>query len=496
MSFDTSFLIHLKDNISPKLRKISSNLKNAEAKVTKSTSKMSAGFKKFEKRVDLSGKAVKAFKVGAVAATAGASASVVAFASMEKGLVNVKTLLDKSDLDKFSQDLLKMQHSAVQAGFSILDVNKALFDNVSASGMSTSTISAFKEGQILAKAGVTDLGIAIDGITSLVNAYGKESTSAKFAANALFSAQKAGKTTVADLASNIGNVASNAKIAGISLEETLATISALTTSGISTSTAVTGLKGAIAALIKPSQESEKYFKSLGVPFGAASIKAEGFTNILKKLTEVSKIYGTDTLAKLIPAQEAFTAISALGDEQLKLLNNTVKNINTDFKNGTGMLDAYGMQIDTTADKWAKFIGATKSAAASIGETITAFLPLEKATKFMTQYSQFLRTRDKEKQAEKGLSFNEKKTMRHKALGFNSESFNDKMINLIKSSFNPVKNDMQNIVNKDINSNAVKNIFNGQLDVNFRNAPEGMSSIMTSNKNSGLDVGLNTIGGAL
>ncbi len=27
-------------------------------------------------------------------------------------------------------------------------------------------------------------------------------------------------------------------------------------------------------------------------------------------------------------------------------------------------------------------------------------------------------------------------------------------------------------------------------------PEGMSSIMTSNKNSGLNVGLNTIGGAL
>jgi len=282
------------------------------------------------------------------------------------------------------------------------------------------------------------------------------------------------------------------------LEETLATISALTTSGVSTSTAVTGLKGAIAALIKPSQESEKYFKSLGVPFGAASIKAEGFTNILKKLTEVSKIYGTDTLAKLIPAQEAFTAISALGNEQLKLLNNTIKNINTDFKNGTGMLDAYGMQIDTTADKWAKFIGATKSAAASIGETITAFLPLEKATKFMTKYSQFLRTRDKEKQAEKGLSFNERKAMRHKALGFNSESFNDKMINLIAKNYKPAQlnNDMQNVVNKDINSNTVKNIFNGQLDVNFRNAPEGMSSIMTSNKNSGLNVGLNTIGGAL
>ncbi len=89
-------------------------------------------------------------------------------------------------------------------------------------------------------------------------------------------------------------------------------------------------------------------------------------------------------------------------------------------------------------------------------------------------------------------------MRHKALGFNSESFNDKMINLIAKNYKPAQlnNDMQNVVNKDINSNTVKNIFNGQLDVNFRNAPEGMSSIMTSNKNSGLNVGLNTIGGAL
>lgn len=55
----------------------------------------------------------------------------------------------------------------------------------------------------------------------------------------------------------------------------------------------------------------------------------------------------------------------------------------------------------------------------------------------------------------------------------------------------LKNANQKIINKDIKSS-----FSGQLDINFGNVPEGMKSMMTSNKNSGLNVGLNTISGAL
>jgi TP901 family phage tail tape measure protein len=471
MPFDTSFLIDLKDNLSPKLRKISNNVVNTEKSVARSTQKMGAGFKRLSKNIDLAGKSMRLLKVGSTAAVAGAGASVVAFSSMEKGLVNVKTLLDKNTLAKFSEDLENMQNKAVLAGFSIQDTNKALFDNISAMGMSSASINVFEQAQILAKAGVTDLGIAVDGVTSLVNAYGKETTDARFVANAFFTAQKAGKTTVEELASTIGNVASNAKMAGISLEETLATISALTTGGIATSVAVTGLKGAIAALIKPSQESEKYLKAMNIPFGAANIKAEGFTNVLKKLIEATKIYGTDALAKAIPAQEAFTAISALGEEQLALLNNTILNINKDFKDGTGMLEAYGMQIDTTADKWSKFSGAVKSVASNFGKMITSFLPLESATKKLSKFAEL-------------LSFYNQK-----------EEAIERRKSKIKSRISD--NLGNDIVNQNINTN-VNTIKEAKMKIDFAfgNMPEGMKAVITTDKGNGLNVGANTITGAL
>lgn len=471
MPFDTSFLIDLKDNLSPKLRKISNNVVNTEKSVARSTQKMGGGFKRLSKNIDLAGKSMRLLKVGSTAAVAGAGASVVAFSSMEKGLVNVKTLLDKNTLAKFSEDLENMQNKAVLAGFSIQDTNKALFDNISAMGMSSASINVFEQAQILAKAGVTDLGIAVDGVTSLVNAYGKETTDARFVANAFFTAQKAGKTTVEELASTIGNVASNAKMAGISLEETLATISALTTGGIATSVAVTGLKGAIAALIKPSQESEKYLKAMNIPFGAANIKAEGFTNVLKKLIEATKIYGTDALAKAIPAQEAFTAISALGEEQLALLNNTILNINKDFKDGTGMLEAYGMQIDTTADKWSKFSGAVKSVASNFGKMITSFLPLESATKKLSKFAEL-------------LSFYNQK-----------EEAIERRKSKIKSRISD--NLGNDIVNQNINTN-VNTIKEAKMKIDFAfgNMPEGMKAVITTDKGNGLNVGANTISGAL
>jgi len=55
--------------------------------------------------------------------------------------------------------------------------------------------------------------------------------------------------------------------------------------------------------------------------------------------------------------------------------------------------------------------------------------------------------------------------------------------------NVLKNANQRVINQDI-----KSLFRGQLDINFRNQPENMTSIITANKNSGLNVGLNTIGG--
>jgi TP901 family phage tail tape measure protein len=246
------------------------------------------GFSKTLKRTSerLRDVARKLRSVSLAAAGLGA-ASVKAFGDFEKGITNVFTLLDKDQLVQFEGDLTAVSKGAIAMGFSMEDVNKALFDNVSALGTSENSMEAFEVAQKLAIGGVADLSVAVDGITSIMNAYGKETTNSNVVANAFFTAQKAGKTTVDRLASTVGAVAPMAKSAGVGFQELLATMSQLTLGGLSTEESATALRGALTALLKPGAEAEKILTDLGVPFGASGLQASSLREALLKLTDVN-----------------------------------------------------------------------------------------------------------------------------------------------------------------------------------------------------------------
>ena len=68
-------------------------------------------------------------------------------------------------------------------------------------------------------------------------------------------------------------------------------------------------------------------------------------------------------------------------------------------------------------------------------------------------------------------------------------------NKFSSIFSGNKNNLietasQKTINQHISSN-----FAGNLDINFNNAPSGMTSTLKSDKTSGLNVGVNSIMGA-
>ncbi len=269
------------------------------------------------KRYNAEIKAVAAVSVAAL------GVSVKAFSDFESGLTNVNTLLSGDELKQYGGSLQGASQEAVGMGFAIKDSNKALFDMVSALGASEKTSEDFKVAQKLAIGGVTDLSTSVDGLTSVMNAYGKETTSANDVANAFFSAQKAGKTTVAELAANVGKVAPIAKQAGIGFQTLLATMSQLTLGGLSTEMATTALRSAISGLINPSEQARKVLEKYDVPIGAAALQSANFTDVLKKLALAAK-EDKDALAEMIPSQEALTAIAALGLKKLEIFKKSLK----------------------------------------------------------------------------------------------------------------------------------------------------------------------------
>jgi len=360
-AYNISYIYTLKDSFSGKLQKIN-RLTKKNGLILRSVSKDMKAVSSDYKRFTLVG--VAAFTGVAIAA-----------ARFQSGLTDVQNLLDKDTISKFSKDLDLAQESAVRLGFTIPDTNKSLFDTISAIGDVNKSLEIFKTAQKLAIGGSTSLAIAVDGQTSVINAYGKEQTSATEVANAFFSAQRAGKTTVAELAENVGKVAPLAKQAGISFKILLASMSQLTVGGLNTEESSTALRGAIAGLLKPSKQARKIFEALNIPVGASALRNADFTDVLEKLAFVAK-KTPDALAEMIPNIRALTAVSALGEKEVNNLRLIVKNMNNDIKKGTGLNEAYENKLKDVTQQWKIAIGTFKVVSKNFGKEL-----LPAATKF-------------------------------------------------------------------------------------------------------------------
>jgi len=334
------------------------------------------GNKKFEKSLKHAGKEVKRLdgrmkRLGGTLQSVGRALALrvtmpiaglglvatTSFAKLERGLINTNNLLQKDELAKYGGTLENLQTQGIRAGYTISDVNKGLFDTISAMGASEQTFKAFSVAQKLAIGGNTELGIAVKGIAAIMNTYRAENVSALDAANAFFSAQVKGVTTVRELADNVGAVAPIARAAGTSFQELLATMTALTLGGLRTDNATTALRGAFNALVKPQENAAKAMDSMGIVYGGANIKALGITESFRSMKVAIEKYGIDAVAKAIPNIRAFTAVTSMSDYQLRKVKETIVKIQSDMKTGDGLMRAWKDQTKSLSWTFLRAKGA-------------------------------------------------------------------------------------------------------------------------------------------
>jgi TP901 family phage tail tape measure protein len=228
-------------------------------------------------------------------------------------ITEVSTLVNTAtfDMDALTE---AAKRQAVQFGSMPTLQAKALYQIVSAGASDATTATErLNAANQLAVGGVTDVLTAADGLTSVMNAYGAAAGSATDVTDAMFTAVKAGKTTIAELSSSLGMVAPLASVVGVSFDELTASVAALTKGGMATSVAVTGVRAILAAVAKPSEEAKDLAKELGIDFSAAGLKAKGFAGFLEELT--SKTGGsTEKLALLFGGVEALVPMLALSGQ--------------------------------------------------------------------------------------------------------------------------------------------------------------------------------------
>jgi len=207
-------------------------------------------------------------------------------------------------------------------GLDLLDAVEATYQALSASATEYETPQILAESAKAAAAGQSDLSTALQMGVQVASAFGIEYKDLNTVFNDVFLTIKYGITRFDDLAGSVGRVAPIFKGAGVSAHELFAAIAALTKGGLSTTEAVTALRGVMTAVISPTSEAAELADTLGLNFSATALKTEGLSGFIDLLNEAMANSSDAGLQQLAVNQQQIAALEAKGtltkDEQKQL----------------------------------------------------------------------------------------------------------------------------------------------------------------------------------
>lgn len=236
--------------------------------------------------------------------------AVDAAAQFGKAIAEVSTLTDEATFSTAELTRVSLELTATYGGTAEGQA-RGLYQTISAgitdAAKATDLLRVANE---LAIGGVTDTKTAVDALTNVVNAYSATGATARDVADAFFVTIRGGKTTAAELAATIGRVAPTAAALGISFSDLLASLGSVTNQGIATAEAATGLKAALANVIKPTADAQKEAARLGIKFTAAALRSRGLTGFLHQITSAAG-FNADSLSKLFGSVEGLNTMMAI-----------------------------------------------------------------------------------------------------------------------------------------------------------------------------------------
>ncbi|HET9621804.1 MAG TPA: phage tail tape measure protein [Kofleriaceae bacterium] len=225
-------------------------------------------------------------------------------------IAEVSTLVDEAAFSTADLTRVSLELASVYGG-SAKGQARALYQTISAgvtdAARATDLLRVANE---LAIGGVTETKVAVDALTNVTNAYAASGAQARDVSDAFFVAIRGGKTTAAELATTIGRVAPTAAALGVSFSDLLGAVASITGQGLDTAEAVTGLKAALANVIRPTADATKEAARLGIQFNAATLRARGLNGFLQTITSAAN-FNADSISKLFGSIEGLNAATAL-----------------------------------------------------------------------------------------------------------------------------------------------------------------------------------------
>ena len=286
--------------------------------------------------------------IGKVATIVGGSLTAIGAANLKlagdfsAGMTNVATLIDTNveNFDAMKEEVLQI---AKRTPVALDGLTSALYDIRSAG------ISANMQFEVLEKSaqlGLTGLGStseAVDLVTSSLNAFSLKGEEASRVYDTIFKTVKYGKTTISGIAQGFGSVAGTVAASNIKLDDYLAAVAALTTTGQPAAQAHHQLKAAIAGMLRETDDSKKVFNALGVKsFKELIQKSGGMVNAFKAITDC--VGGNESaILSLFGSTMAYNAVLGLTTKQNKTYVETLNSM----RYGVSLIDeGYQKQYNT------------------------------------------------------------------------------------------------------------------------------------------------------
>ena len=227
-----------------------------------------------------------------------------------------------------AEELAEGSYQAISAG--IQGSNKEIAD------------FTLKAGKV-ATAGLASTNEAVNGLTSVMNAYGLSVKDTDEVSNTFFAGIKAGKTTFSELNAGLAQVLPTAAASGVKFDELTAVISQMTALGVPTSQAATKINAALVELQKPGADLAKVMSGVTVTIGgvkqklsgsniAEVLKQQGYVKTLQQIKQSADSMGVSLTQSFGSSEAASAALLVTGNNAARALE-TIDNVRKDIKSG-------------------------------------------------------------------------------------------------------------------------------------------------------------------
>lgn len=274
---------------------------------------------------------------------------------LEKSLAKVNTLLGvgRKELNQYGREL---ESIAISSGVGAQELTEGFYDALSAGVDTAESLEFMATAAQLARAGFTDVTTSVDGLTTVINAWGLETSKANEIADVFVKTQAEGKITVDEIGSSIANVAPLAAELGISYQEVSAAMATMTAQGIPAAQSVTQMRSAFAELSNDSSKANEVLLEIsGKTF--SQLQDEGMS--VNDVIELMSVEATRTNTSL---NNMFSSIEAGGYALATTGRNAesyAKNLKSIENSAGSTEEAHNKATDTLGDNLDKLSGLLK-----------------------------------------------------------------------------------------------------------------------------------------